>query len=352
MDLLRYFSRWLAATGRATLADLLDDAPLNPVPINSALADFGRTLWREGAPYWRYCETCNAVASRQPLVRRSLGIAWDLAYTWLELEPHRHHLPVPPIVIVALVVQSLLWGWPRVAALLFAGFSGMLRPAEFLCGVTRSLLVLLRDTLFTQAFALMRIPSPKTRGSAGRHQAGRIDHTEAVLLLDAVFGALPPSCRLWPMSVSTFRSRFRALLRALQLPFDRRLTYPRFDLGETVDLGSLRTSGTTWLWLETQDAELVRQRGRWLSAKVMQIYIQEALSVTFLARLPPGVLANIERLSLLAPEVLEQSLEWLDAGVPSPSWPERWAREGQRGDFNSQKGQSQSPGTAPGFGST
>ena len=84
----------------------------------------------------------------------------------------------------------------------------------------------------------------------------------------------------------------------------------------------------------------------------MQIYIQEALSVTFLARLPPGVLANIERLSLLAPEVLEQSLEWLDAGVPSPSWPERWAREGQRGDFNSQKGQSQSPGTAPGFGST
>ena len=63
------------------------------------------------------------------------------------------------------------------------------------------------------------------------------------------------------------------------------------------DLGSLRLGGATDLLFETEDSELVRRRGRWLSARVMEIYLQEVLSSTYVSRLPRRVQDRIEQLA-------------------------------------------------------
>ena len=47
-----------------------------------------------------------------------------------------------------------------------------------------------------------------------------------------------------------------------------------FDRARKLELGSLRDGGATWLLSVTEDAELVRRRGQWLSG----IYIQEISS--------------------------------------------------------------------------
>lgn len=45
------------------------------------------------------------------------------------------------------------------------------------------------------------------------------------------------------------------------------------------DLASLRPGGATLL-LRTEDLELIRRRGRWLSSRVMEIYLQEVMATT------------------------------------------------------------------------
>ena len=55
---------------------------------------------------------------------------------------------------------------------------------------------------------------------------------------------------------------------------------------EALDLGSLRAGGATW-WLQvSEDRELTRRRGRWLTTRVMEIYVQELNAVKFLPKLP------------------------------------------------------------------
>ncbi len=322
-ELVACLRSWLAAVGRPTLEELLRVAPSDALPLNEALVAFGQQLWLEEAPYWKYAESVNAVAQLQPLSRGTLGFAWSLAYTWISEEPGQHHIALPSVCLAALVALALFWGWPRIAALVGAGFAGMMRPSDFLLS-RRRFLVLPRDALGTTSYTLFQIMSPKTRATAGRHQVARVDPPDIVELLDGVFGCMPPSARLWPHSQSTFRARFVELLRALGLPWDRSARYAGFDPGEVVDLGSLRSGGATALWCETEDAEFTRQRGRWLNVRVMQIYLQETMAVGLLSRLPAATRARVQLWASHAPRIQQQAVAWLREGVPPDEWYDRW----------------------------
>ena len=51
------------------------------------------------------------------------------------------------------------------------------------------------------------------------------------------------------------------------------------------DLGSFRPGGATFLLQLFEDAEFVRRRGRWVSAKVLEVYLQEISTATFQSRI-------------------------------------------------------------------
>ena len=88
--------------------------------------------------------------------------------------------------------------------------------------------------------------------------------------------------KLWPFSAATLRSRFTCLLKALDLPTSKT------SAGRPFELSSLRPGGATWMLNITENAELVRRRGRWLSHRVMEIYLQEVQVATYLFRLLPA----------------------------------------------------------------
>ena len=203
--------------------------------------------------YYKFSETINVAASLRPSIRRSLTRPWDLAFAWLTEEPTIHHKAMPRTILLAVISVALLWGWAAEAAIFGLTWTGLLRIGEVL-NASRRDLVLPDDAAPGTRHALLQIRAPKTRGRAARHQAARVDPQDIVELLATVFGPLPAAAKLWPFSDGVLRRRLKAILTRLSL----------LEGGQPVfDLASLRPGGATWMMAQTENAGLVRRRGRW-----------------------------------------------------------------------------------------
>jgi hypothetical protein len=316
MSLLAEFDAWLRAAGSSVYVLIDTPVHLDLAHINDAVEGWGRQLYERGGAYWRYSELVNALAARRPDLRRGLAQAWDLAWAWRGREPPRHHVAAPEVVVQALLVTALCWGWPLVAALIGLMWAAMLRPGEALLA-RREDLVLPADLVDSCEFGLLSIREPKTRKVGARHQAALIEDFGVLRLLWLVYRDSPPSAALWPRSPATFRKRFQALLGAVGL---QRESTPQ---QRALDLGSLRAGSATLHLQTTQDSERTRWRGRWLSTKVMQIYIQEVSSVTYFSRLPLSVRERVRTLAAASAAVLEACSSLLEARVTTARWPHR-----------------------------
>ena len=311
--LLTDFSGWLDGEG-ISLQQILFVPEPDIETLNMQLERFGRSLYRAGRPYNHYAETINAISGKRPRVRRSLQPAWDLAYAWLRNEPPSHHLALPWQVLLSVLSTALVWGWPLVAGIIALSWGGLTRIGEALSAL-RCQLVLPKDVEHTADFILLQINEPKTRFRAARHQVARVDQPQLVKLIELVFRDLHPSQRLWPFSGQTMRQRFQKLLEAnclTKLP-------PPYHRG--LDLGSLRAGGASWLLMRSEDSELTRRRGRWISSKIMEIYVQEVTALQFMPNLPAPtkqlILAGVNSF----PWVLAKADDLRLAGIPEMVWP-------------------------------
>ena len=311
--LLQKFSTWLINEKGVCLELLLSQKPADPEEICRWLVAYGQEMFLTGKAYGTFSETINAIGAARPLIRKQLAPAWDLAFAWLSDEPHQHHPALPLSLLLAVLSTCLMWGWANEAGIFALAWCGILRIGEVLLA-RRQDLVLPEDAAPGVNFILLKIRSPKTRGRAARHQAARVDPIDMIQLISAVFGNLRPDQLLWGLSASTLRKRFSAVLSEIGLP-----ETPTTSRG--FDLGSFRPGGATHLLLSTEDPELCRRRGRWLSTRVMEIYLQEVMATTFVQKLDPRVRARIFELASVFPEVHKLSLSFLATAIPSCVWP-------------------------------
>ena len=77
------------------------------------------------------------------------------------------------------------------------------------------------------------------------------------------------------MSGQTLRGRFKSILNAPGLG----KVHPGMQV---LDLASLRPGGATWMLQATEQSEMVRRRGRWVTTKVMEVYLQEVSAARYL----------------------------------------------------------------------
>eukprot|EP00435_Cladocopium_sp_Y103_P064648 s276_g26.t1 len=294
--LLGEFDSWLRKDG-LTLDDLIGTTNLDIDFLNLQLERYGRSLFLSGRPYGHYAETINGVSGKRPRVRRLLQQAWDLAYAWVRHEPPCHHI-APWQALLSLLATAFYWGWIKEAGILALSWGGLTRIGEAL-SATRKQLVLPRDIEFTADFVLLQIDEPKTRYRAARHQVAKVDQPQLMAVLDIAFGRMKPHQRLWPFSGQTMRTRFQKLLSANRLD-----TLPR-TVSRGLDLGSLRAGGASWLMLVSDSPDLTRRRGRWITNKVMEIYVQEVSAVQFIPHLPLAVRKQITDGAALFPWMLE-----------------------------------------------
>jgi hypothetical protein len=285
------------------LTPLLTAKPPDPEEVCKWLILYGQQMFLSGKAYGKYAETINAVATARPAIRKQLSAAWDLAFAWLADEPFQHHPALPLSVMLAMVTTAILWGWPLEACIIAMTWAGIMRIGETLMA-TRADLVLPGDPAPGTSFALLRIRSPKTRGRAAKHQAARIEFPDVVQLLEATYANFPADKKLWPFSAATLRKRFTALLKELGLPTTRTGGL------RPLDLGSLRPGGATFLLLATENMDLVRRRGRWVSNKVCEIYLQEILYVTYTEKFLAGFVTALLFLQVLLRECCTSRLNF------------------------------------------
>ena len=86
----------------------------------------------------------------------------------------------------------------------------------------------------------------------------------------------------------------------------------------------MRAGGATLLLLLTEDARLVRLRGRWQHDATMTIYLQELAATTFLSEQPEQTRTMVALFDRQAPLVWRQTLDWMRQGVPPERAPDAW----------------------------
>ena len=246
------------------------------------------------------------------MLKRQVQQAWDVAFAWLREEPPVHHTAMPWQILLALISTAFCWGWIEEAGVLALAWGGLLRIGEVFAARRQDLL-LPRDFGFTIDYALLRIGEPKTRFKAARHQCAKVDHPQLLLVIEVAFFNKRKDDLLWKFSAQTMRSRLQRLLKGIQLGY-------LDGIPRGLDLGSLRAGGASWLLMTSEDSELTRRRGRWISSKVMEIYVQEIASVQFLHRLPNRARDLILQGVSIFPDLLE-SVHWLWMnGMPMNGW--------------------------------
>ena len=311
--LLLAFQTWLHDEHDVCWDDLIFSSPPDPEAVCHWLVAYGRELHAAGKSYNKYVETINGIATARPLLRRQMAQAWDLAFAWLQDEPHQHHPALPQSILLSMLSTALLWGWPVVAAILSMAWTGVMRIGEVVYATRRDL-VLPTDSAPDIDYILVRIKEPKSRGRAARHQSARIDPSDIVSLITKVFKGFAPSDRLWPSSAGTLRRRFNSLLVAVGLPTTRG------PWGRPYDLGSLRPGGASWLLMKTENTELIRRRGRWQSMRTLEIYLQDIQVATALHKLDEPVRRKIAHLAAGFSSILEKALVNLDCNIPCSAW--------------------------------
>ena len=284
--------------------------------INAVLIRYGREFYQAGTgkPYSVHAETINMLSSKKPVLRRKLPGAWDLAFSWVQAEPSAHHVAMPWQVLLAMTTVALAWGWPTVAGCISLGWGALLRAGEIL-GAFRRDLLLPRDVEDTIRYALLAaIHEPKTRNTGPRHQAAKLNVPDLLGVTDLAFGTMPEHAKLWRQSGQCLRSRFRDILAELLLPLQKHAGL------KPLDLGSLRAGGATWHLQTTEDGEYCRRKGRWISQRVMEVYVQETSALVYFKKISSESRTKVLALASLFPKVLKRSKALKKAKVPEKVW--------------------------------
>ena len=310
--LLVQFETWLNGKGQTFGEVFLSQQP-DLDRINQVLTEYGRMLFRLGKPYYKYAETLNGVTTRRPILRRSIGAAWDLAFMWGAMEPTEHHAAMPHQVLLAVLSTCLVWGWTREAACFALAWGALLRIGEVI-SAKRGDLVLPVDVKFSVKHLLLRIADPKTRFRAAKHQVGKMEQPDLILVVQLGFGGLKKEEKLWPFTSATLRHRLRSVLQKLNLP------WAAGSRPKQLNLASLRAGGATWLISQSESSELVRRRGRWVSQRTMEIYIQEVMASTFMTDIDEFCREKVLDAMNLFLVILSEAIKYSASAIPPSTW--------------------------------
>lgn len=89
---------------------------------------------------------------------------------------------------------------------------------------------------------------------------------------------------------------------------------------KSLELCSLRPGAATWLLTVTENAELTRRRGGWISPKVMEIYVQETSAARFMVAFTPKQWDCIFSLANVFLEILDKCQQFQRAAIPATVW--------------------------------
>lgn len=228
--------------------DLVGSLWLAPGLMGSMLGHYGRHLFESGKALYTFRHLLVYAQRVFPGFRGHLQPAWPVVQKWEELEPVQHRRPLPYRLVQAMSALAILWGWPRIAAVILLSFHGCCRPGEILNGL-RSHIVFPRDLAQSDGPLFFRICKPKP----GRRGMGRVQHAKVlddavIIFLDRLYGDAKANTPIYPGSAGAFRTRWNRLLLSLNVPLAFEITPAGLRAGGTVHLYRQGLPITDILW--------------------------------------------------------------------------------------------------------
>ena len=287
------FRRWVEDEASISWDALVN----NPQGVCMALRGYGLYCFETGLPRYLFVYAITGIQDVFPLTRNFMTLAWQIDKKWQIHEPGTCRSVLLPLVIRAAVCLGCMWSWHCWVAITLIGFAAMLHPSEMMA-LERRDLIFPADVCRDTESLFVRIRDPKTARFA-RRQHGRIDDQCIIQVAEHVFGALPPSTKLFPGSINVFRKQWNSIMLHLGVP------HSQSDRGATP--GVLRGSGATFLYTASEDLTWVAWRGRWARQRTLEYYLQEVGAFVLVHSLKPAAKFKIQQLSEAAWSVLYQT---------------------------------------------
>ena len=239
-------------TGLLTVLPLLESDPSN---IDDVLAEYIQEAYSEGATLGSVGDMLCGVQHYLPWLKGKLQSPWKLFQIWKRTETVQQATPFPHSVLHALVFRAVEMGSLRLAALMAAGFFGLLRTGELL-SLRTSNVMLDSKTL------CINLGLTKTGFRQGVEEIVLIRNPRCLLLWKTLLDILGrQDTVIWSGTGTEFRQAFDSLLTFFNIHNYGFRPY------------SMRRGGATFLFKSTSNMEQVLIAGRWKSSTSAKNYI-------------------------------------------------------------------------------
>ena len=280
---------------------------LSPATVKSAMAhafllvlfarEYGNYCYATGKSLYVYRHFLVFLQQNHVTIKPYMSLCWTLVSRWELMEPTVHRVPLPEVVFKAMMVVALNWRWFRFCAILSLGFYGIARPGEPLAAF-RNELLLPRDLMNEElSVAYLKVLKPKTR-HRGRGVVQHLSIYEAKVIgfLTRLFADVDPAERLFACSPGSFRRRWDAILKALQIPKQSGLTP-----------GGIRGGGCVAAFHAGADLPRLLWRMRIKHLQTLESYLQECAASTVVPELPASSRSLVRAAAALYPTVLDKA---------------------------------------------
>ena len=92
------------------------------------------------------------------------------------------------------------------------------------------------------------------------------------------------------------------------------------DQPKPLSLASFRPGGATLLITVSESVELVRRRGCWITNKIMECYLQEVTSMTYLNEISPKSKSLVLQALDAFPSLLRAIINFHTCNIPANLW--------------------------------
>ena len=288
------FEKWLA---RTFSSEAIDQMFRSPGLVTLVLQKYGTVLYAGGNPIYEFRHLLVLAQQKMPLIRPSISAAWQLLTRWESLQPLVHRPPLPELLYKAMIGVAGMWGWHRWCATLVMVYEGIGRIGEALRALRRDLVLPSDNFDDEHMVAYMKVSQPKTRRRGkGKVQHLRIDNKDAVAYLEKIFAKLHPSCKLYPLSASAFRSRWDRVLDTLYVPRSDRPTP-----------ASVRGGGAILAYRRGEPVANIMWKMRISHQATLESYLQETVADALLPRWSDQCRNRIRTAALFFSALLQSS---------------------------------------------
>ena len=275
-------------------------------PINELEKDVAQfNIALVGHLQWLYEEHAGVAAGRQCILavmhefrhlKASLAGALDSVRSWEALEPVSLRVPVPPLVLNAIVAFAFLRGftsttvtaardWISMAVGCLISFDGLLRPGEWSALCPRLVAVPQHRYHGITSTALCTILNEKNRRVFGKIQIAIVECERAIAWLTWLSEGMPREALYLPGGTAKFQNLFKVAVKELGLEH------------LNITPGGLRAGGATFKFTNNiMDIGKLKFRGRWASLSTLEHYIQEASATLIMMQMPLSQTEFLEKL--------------------------------------------------------